>query len=340
MDHLRDILSAVEIGEPTARHNLSVFPLFGPVHRDPDYITLDEAINSRHSEITEVSDEGTVAEIRFSNSTDRPILVVDGEELVGAKQNRIVNLTLLVPAKSAVVIPVSCVEAGRWSASSACFESGERIHYGEARALKTAQVNSSMARSGQAMSDQGAIWDHLGDKMARMEARSATGASEALYESQRAHLDDLVRGLSVSERQTGAIFVISGSVAGVEMFDRDGSLAKLFSKLVRSYGLDAIDRADRPHEVAKDEVCKAFLALISRGPAQTYDAPFIGQDLRFSSEGLVGAALVAEGHVVHLCAFAHRPHTGRGSARERSPTMRHASARADNHRRRRNGDGD
>ena len=149
MDHLRDILSAVEIGEPTARHNLSVFPLFGPVHRDPDYITLDEAINSRHSEITEVSDEGTVAEIGFSNSTDRPILVVDGEELVGAKQNRIVNLTLLVPAKSAVVIPVSCVEAGRWSASSACFESGERIHYGEARALKTAQVNSSMARSGQ-----------------------------------------------------------------------------------------------------------------------------------------------------------------------------------------------
>jgi hypothetical protein len=40
--------------------------------------------------------------------------LLDGEELIGAKQNRALNLTILAPAKQVIVIPVSCVEAGRW----------------------------------------------------------------------------------------------------------------------------------------------------------------------------------------------------------------------------------
>jgi hypothetical protein len=38
----------------------------------------------------------------------------DGEQLVGAKQNRILNMTVLVAAETEVTIPVSCVERGRW----------------------------------------------------------------------------------------------------------------------------------------------------------------------------------------------------------------------------------
>jgi ARG and Rhodanese-Phosphatase-superfamily-associated Protein domain len=35
------------------------------------------------------------------------VLILDGEELVGAKQNRIVNVTILVVTQSEIVIPVS-----------------------------------------------------------------------------------------------------------------------------------------------------------------------------------------------------------------------------------------
>jgi hypothetical protein len=50
-----------------------------------------------------------------------------GEELVGSKQNRIVNTTMLIQAKSTPVIPVSCVEQGRWNYRSPRFSSEERI---------------------------------------------------------------------------------------------------------------------------------------------------------------------------------------------------------------------
>ena len=54
-------------------------------------------------------------ELVVENPLDERVLLYDGEELVGAKQNRILNVSVLVEAKSALTIPVSCVEQGRWS---------------------------------------------------------------------------------------------------------------------------------------------------------------------------------------------------------------------------------
>ncbi len=65
--------------------------------------------------VVETFEEGVVPEIVLAHSAEQPVLIFDGEELVGARQNRIVNLTILVPAKTALRIPLSCVEAGRWS---------------------------------------------------------------------------------------------------------------------------------------------------------------------------------------------------------------------------------
>ena len=82
--------------------------------RVPDYRTLDEGLKVGGVEITEVSEQGSVPELRVVNRGLHPILIVDGEELIGAKQNRVVNLTILVAPQSKLTIPVSCVEAGRW----------------------------------------------------------------------------------------------------------------------------------------------------------------------------------------------------------------------------------
>ena len=38
-----------------------------------------------------------------------------GEQLAGGKQNRVLNASILVPAKSELPIPVTCVERGRWA---------------------------------------------------------------------------------------------------------------------------------------------------------------------------------------------------------------------------------
>jgi hypothetical protein len=76
---------------------------------------LDVALDDGTARATDVSDSGAVPEPRFENTGERPVLILDGEKLVGAKQNRVLNLTILAPAKEVIIIPISCVEAGRWA---------------------------------------------------------------------------------------------------------------------------------------------------------------------------------------------------------------------------------
>ena len=68
--------------------------------------------------------EPKVGEVLVENIGDRPVLFLEGEELVGAKQNRTVLASVLVGAGSQVALPVFCVERGRWDPSSGNFRTG------------------------------------------------------------------------------------------------------------------------------------------------------------------------------------------------------------------------
>ncbi len=84
-------LDQVEVGEPASFLNLSLFPLSGPGLDDPGYLTLDEAMEQGVVEIAEVSKAGSVPELQVSNTGALAVLLLDGEELVGARQNRVLN---------------------------------------------------------------------------------------------------------------------------------------------------------------------------------------------------------------------------------------------------------
>ena len=135
-----------------------MFPLVGDVDRHPGYLTLDEGLANKKARVTEVSQQGSVSDLRFVNSGDKPVLLIDGEELVGSKQNRILNVSILVPAHATTIIPVSCVEQGRWTYRSAQFSAAPRIQYSSGRAEKAEQVSNSLFSVGTRESDQHAIW--------------------------------------------------------------------------------------------------------------------------------------------------------------------------------------
>ena len=115
-------------------------------------------------EVVELDSDGSVPELKVVNKSSKMILILDGEELVGAKQNRIVNTTILIQRNTTIVIPVSCVEHGRWSYDSPRFHSQERMLSSNLRAMKTEQVNYSVRASGEFRANQGAIWDSIAEK--------------------------------------------------------------------------------------------------------------------------------------------------------------------------------
>ena len=334
-------LSSVTLGEPSTHESLTMFPLLGEDVADepPFYLTLDQALSERSTEVTEVSDQGSVPNL-VDNKGAKPVFILDGEELVGAKQNRVVNLSILVPARSELTIPVSCVEAGRWRARSRAFSSAPRTQYAavprrssgrpepwskDGRAMRMRQVTESMQVSGLRQSDQAAVWADIAEKSARMGAESPSGAMEEIFAVHAKFAERCLKALSPSERQCGALFMIGGRVVGFDLFDRAVTLRRLLPKLVRSVAMDAIDdanprspdrevglepapdrRRSRRAPVSPDlllKVAEHFLESTCAADVHEDDAVGMGRDLRLSAPTISGAALVANTTIVHLSAF-------------------------------------
>ena len=89
------------------------------------------------------------------------LLLVDGEELMGAKQNRVINTSLLVPEKQPVVVPVSCVEQGRWQCAAPRFHAVGRTLSSQARRKKLSRLARSVAATGCYDANQSEVWQDV-----------------------------------------------------------------------------------------------------------------------------------------------------------------------------------
>ena len=108
------VLPEILVGDPIEYESLTVFPLIGRAGSSVNYLLSDEALAAGSVTVEEIGEGGSVPELTVNNQTDGLVLFPEGEELRGAKQNRVLNTSVLVAAKSKIKIPVSCVEQGRW----------------------------------------------------------------------------------------------------------------------------------------------------------------------------------------------------------------------------------
>jgi hypothetical protein len=302
MQIVRESLTRLEVGPPTTFANLTLYPLIGGGEHAPDYATLDEAIQQGWVEVREVSASGSVPELTVANKGDRAVFMMDGEELIGAKQNRVLNLTILAPAGKTIVVPVSCVEQGRWASRSVGMATSPDTLYSKARLEQVAAVSKSYSRSGRPISDQGAIWEEIASKAMDLSVNSPTGAMRDIYEQHRRRVGDYARAFEAVDGQCGAMFAIGDRLVGFELFEHPDVLRKMLRKIVRSYALDAI-QARESDSTPTTKAAEAFLAEVADGRIESFPAVGLGEDARISGRRVTGAALVADDRVVHLCAF-------------------------------------
>jgi hypothetical protein len=323
---IQNYLKKAKIGRKQSHQNLAIFPLLSSYANGLDYITLDEALTEGLIEVVEVSEEGTVPELKVVNKSPCMILILDGEELVGAKQNRIVNTTILIQEKTTTVIPVSCVEQGRWAHTSPRFDSEERLMAAHLRAMKSEQVHHSIRTSDDYYSDQAAIWREISRKARRMRAESPTMAMSEIYEKKRAALNGYINHFRLVEMQVGAVFMINGKVVGLDCFGKPETFSKVFRKLVESYALDAIDWQEqgRSGKALKSEVTK-FLWAASAASVESRPSVGLGTDYRLESYNLTGFALAHEDQVLHFSVFVRR--NGHREERYSSKMQRFSSRR-------------
>src|SRR5262249_3731964 len=208
--HLTERLQTVTVTEPQQTGGLQVFGLRWTNGQPFDYLTLDEALAAETLDVTEITEGGSVPTLKVVNKADQRVFLMAGEQLIGAKQNRVLNASILVAGKSELPIPVSCVEAGRWGYRSFKFFSGGPSSHSYLRSKMAKQAHESYRAAGTPQSDQGEVWSEVSRKLSKMRSPSPSQALNQTYEDHMQRLNDVLGQVQVPEGCSGAVFAFAG----------------------------------------------------------------------------------------------------------------------------------
>jgi hypothetical protein len=304
-----------QLGDPVEHRGIVIAPLFPT--RDPvcAYLTLDEAL-PRGLAITETGPSGSVPELAVRNPLDENVLLYDGEELVGAKQNRILNVSVLAAAESSVRIPVSCVEQGRWSARSEAMGAADHVSHANLRRRKAETLAAEPMSLGLA---QGEVWNEVAAKAGRLAAHSPTGANADTFRAHGASLDELEPAFPLEPGQCGALFALGDSLC-LDWVSRPDAFVQLWPKLRRGYLLDAIETLDRPS--ASPAALAAFVSSVDAASSARQHSVGLGEDVRLRGARVIGSGLELDGELLQLSAFSSGADADRAFGRISAPSRR------------------
>jgi hypothetical protein len=299
---LKPFIANIRPGIPVRHLNLTLVPLGGEGSGRLDYILAADAISEGQLTVTEVSQGGSVPELLVTSACDKMIVLLDGEELVGAKQNRILNTTVLLPAKAQMKIPVSCVEQGRWRHVSDNFVAGSYSPAG-LRARKSRDVTRNLQTEGAARSDQGAVWAEVESNITALGAASPTMAMHDAFQQRRGVVSGYLDALKHPAGALGVVAAINGRLAAIDLFDKPETLERIWTRLITGYVMDAISQITTPSKGFSAKAAETLLEHVGEIACSPCPTVGVGQDWRFEAVDVVGQALIAEGVCVHLGVF-------------------------------------
>ena len=297
------IVADVRLGERQVQGPLTICPVFFSqegTEDGPSYLTMSQALELGSVTVSEVNKLGSVPDLRVVNRGERPVLMLDGEELRGAKQNRVIGTSLFVGAGQTLIVPVVCTEQGRWAYASQTFGDSEVLAERRVRWALRTSVHASLRRGAGAHADQARVWDEIEVLLARQATISTTAAMRDAFVQRRHELDRLVRAFPLYEGQNGLLVLHGARVVGLDVVSRPAQYARLHDRLLRSYVFEALVSDGEPGD---PRVAADFLERLAHLRGERFPGVGLGNDVRYEAAGVSGSVLVCDGHVVHAAFF-------------------------------------
>jgi len=285
------------VGASVKHANLTVIPLYAEDLKSGDYLLSETALADGTAVVEEVTESGSVPQLSVVVTADKPVLFLEGEELRGAKQNRILNTSVLIAAKSKSVLPVSCVEQGRWRYAGKHFgHSGTHASPKMRRVLKQS-VGTTATTEGGHRSDQGAIWSEVSRQMHSHGSSSMTMAMSDTFDAHRESVTDYQSNITCPEGAIGLAAVVGGVVVSVDVFDSAETCKKVWPRVLTGLAMDALEST--PTETEPD--IAAALKQFRAGPWVAVPAAGMGEEYRSGTAGRTahGSALANGGNLIH-----------------------------------------
>jgi hypothetical protein len=255
----------LRVGTGLSYANLTIFPVDRPGassgNPKDDIGTLDEGMSNQVVSVVEPA-------LTVTNGGNQPTFVPGGQVMPGGGQDQGVAADAVISPHAANISLASfCVEPGRSFGPSPDYASGG--------AMAIPAVRYPM----QVLGDQEAVWDAVGNATSHFDARTSTGAYEALVKSRSAmaavapYADSLQENIAGQSggRTVGAVVALNGHVICADVFASPALFERMWPALLRSYALQAaICPAKAPAGVTQS-AASAWLASLDNAPGAQKD---------------------------------------------------------------------
>ncbi len=297
---IENFLNELRIGEPLTYENLTMYPLFMDSDESISYISLDTALTNSMVEVRELDKGASVPELLFINKSDKKIFLMDGEELLGAKQNRIINTAILINKKSENVISVSCVEQSRWSYKTQTFQKSEYSLPNSMRRKNMGDIEISLKKSLGYRADQGKVWSGIEEMSRAAGTSSPTMAMNDILGKKKSELNKISKKMKVQDNQKGMIVTIDGELAGMDFISRKEVFKGLFNKILNSYATDMVIKFNNKTNIKANGKMSPEKVIdeLKKMKTEEFNSPALGHDIRMSKDGLSATALVYRKRVI------------------------------------------
>lgn len=299
---LETVLARARVQPAEVHGNLAVFPVTMASTADlPAHLGLDPALERQALKVGEVSDSGSVNELKVENTGSIPVFIMAGEILTGAKQDRVLQDDVWLPAHSGpVAVACYCVERGRWSYT------GKRDF-----SSRPVAGNLAVRQSARASKSQSEVWAAV----ARTQANVGFDRSTALGDTYEApavkpRIDGYVAAFrDLPQRHphaNGFVVAVGSRILAADLFGGRVDAVTLWPKLLPSYALEAAQSPQGKMEVAQKAVSD-FLRRAATMGSVVKATPGDGTLFSLEGPGQVGSALLLGRALVHAEVFPTGP---------------------------------
>lgn len=200
-------------------------------------VPMNKALEDGRLKINEHAQGATVNTLQATNTSNDTIYLMQGEVVIGGKQDRMLARDVLVPPHATIDIAAFCVEHGRWTeeAEGGSFKSTIGVAAQDVR--KAAAVDQEQTR----------VWGAVSYYMTASDVASPSGSYAHLQENKDfgARRDALrSRSIGLPAACIGMVGVVAVSgdrVIGCDVFASEALFKQAYPQLLEAYIAEALN---------------------------------------------------------------------------------------------------
>ncbi len=248
---------------------------------------LKDLIDKKRAFVKEVDDVGKVDTVLVINNSNQDLLLLSGEILEGAKQNRMIMENVIIKKNSSLEVKVSCVERNRWNYR-------KNKHFQPADIKITPKIRATKdeySKNRYTENIQNKIWDDI-DKISSKSKMNYFSSDYCEFKNLYNNLD-YDKEKNIIENTDFNAYLVEG--AGKVFFEYFFSNKLAKNGLLKSIPSYLCDQDENNLNEIK------VLDLSELKNSQWYEINSLGLGKNFSSdEDNLGKAIIYKDEIVHL----------------------------------------